>query len=64
MVNYFRFGTNDAKEILLLKYGFSFEDIEILYDYVHSISEFEIVFKGTISELEGTSVMSLIERYL
>jgi len=44
---YLKYGTADSKEILLLRYGFSFETIEWLKPYVENISEDEIVFKKT-----------------
>lgn len=51
MVNYIRYGTNNNVEILLLRYGFSFEDIIWLVDYIEHIDEQQIVFKDTIHEL-------------
>lgn len=39
MSNYIKYGTNDEKEIWILRYGFEFEDIEWLYDKVSSIDE-------------------------
>jgi len=64
MVNYFRYKTNNPKEILLLRYGFSFEDIDLISEYVSLINENEIVFSNSISALNGTSVMSQIKRYI
>lgn len=52
LVNYIKYGTNDSTEIWLLKYGFSFEDIVWIKDYVKSIDEKRIVFKDTISSLD------------
>jgi hypothetical protein len=63
MVNYFRYGTNDEEEIYLLRYGFSFEDIEQIKEHVSSIDENEIVFWDTIEQLNNKSVMELIEFY-
>ena len=49
--NYIKFGTNDDLEIWLIRYGFSFDDIEWIKDYVEQIDENEILFKSSISEL-------------
>ena len=63
MENYIRYWTNDAKEIMLLRYWFSFEEIEWLKDYVEKIDENEIVFKNNIYELNSEQ-MSRISRYM
>ena len=65
MSNYIKYGTNDAKEIWLLKYGFSFEEIEKISDYIEHIDENEIVFKKSIADLKNeTFYDDLIERYI
>lgn len=43
---YIKYGTIDEKEIYLLRYGYSFETIEWLKDYVKSINEDEIIFQN------------------
>ena len=63
MSNYIKYGTNDNNEIWLMKYGFDFEDIEWIKQYVENIDENEIVFNSKISELPD-SKMELIERYV
>ena len=63
MVNYIHYGTNDETEIWLLRYGFSFEDIELVGEHINSIDENGIVFDDTIGDLQDESVMELIERY-
>lgn len=63
MKNYIRYGTNNQKEIWLLKYGFSFEDIEWLEEYVQDINENAINFTSGIRELDEDK-QKLIERYL
>ena len=55
---YIEFGTKDSIEIWLLRYGFSFEDIEWLKPCVKSINEEGIVFKDNINE-----VIQDIEKY-
>ena len=47
MCNYIRYGTNDPKEIMLLRYGFEFEDFEWIKKHVVQIDEEEIVFQNT-----------------
>ena len=49
MTNYIKFGTNDEKEIWLLRYGFEFEDMDWLFPRVISVSQEEIVFDGVKS---------------
>jgi len=49
-VELLRFGTNDAMQILLIRYGFLPEDIDELLPYIQSISEQEITFRRTLSE--------------
>jgi len=61
--NYIRFGTDDAIEIWLLRYGFGFEDIEWIKDYVSTVNEMRIQFKKTVRELPAEK-LSVIERYL
>ena len=63
MTNYIRYGTNNPKEIMLLRYGFEFEDIEWLSEYVTSIDEDEIIFSKEIKELEKEKY-SIIKRYV
>ncbi len=63
MCNYIRYGTNDSIEIWLLRYGFAFEDIAWVKDYVDSISEQEIVFKPEVYQLPEERIET-IERYI
>lgn len=61
--NYIKYGTNDNLEIWLLKYGFGFEEIEWIKQYVEAIDENEIIFSRNISELSPEKY-ELIERYV
>lgn len=61
--NYIKYGTNNPIEIWLLRYGFSFEEIEWISKYVDTIDANSIVFKDSIRELEETEMM-VIERFL
>lgn len=46
MALYIKYGTNNKKEIMLLRYGFDFETIEWLRDRIEKIDEDEILFKN------------------
>ncbi len=63
MSNYVKYGTDDECEIWLLKYGFSFEDIEWLKKCIDKIDETEIVFNKNIENLNHFQY-ELIERYI
>lgn len=64
MVNYFRYGTNDYIEILLMRYGFSIEEAEIIKNFVKSIDENEILFSDEIYKDQNKNIKKLVERYL
>lgn len=51
MANLIRFGTYNPKYIWMLRYGMSFEDIEILEDYIESIDERGITVKKGFANL-------------
>ncbi len=63
MVNYFRYGTNDEKEIWLMRYGFSIEEAEVIKPHVLAIDENEILFENSIYKEENSSIKSQVERY-
>lgn len=44
MCNYIRYGTDDPKEIMLLRYGFEFENFEWIKGVVAHVAEDEIIF--------------------
>jgi len=63
--NYIKYGTNNETEIWLIKYGFSFDEIEILIEHIEKIDETEIVFKNSIQEFSlDPDNFKLIERYI
>ena len=62
MANYIKYGTNENKEIWLLRYGFEFEDFDWLYDIVEEIDERGIKFK-TLDNLEPLQYKK-IERFI
>lgn len=65
MSNYISYGTNDEIEIWLLKYGFTFDEIEWIIPHVQSISEEEIVFNESIYKaIDSKEKQEVIERFL
>lgn len=60
---FIKYGTDNERHILMLRYGLTFEDIELLDEYILSISEEEIVVKKTIYELTENQ-LSAIKRYI
>lgn len=63
MAYYFKFGTDNDKEIWMLRYGLSFEDIEWCGPCIESINEKEIVFNERVNDLKEDQ-RSIIERYI
>ena len=63
LAKYIKYGTEDLTEIWLLRYGFSFEEIEWLKPCVKSISEEEIKFNSKIKELTDNQ-KSTIAKYI
>lgn len=63
MAKYFKFGTDDDTEILMLRYGIPFEEMSIIREHLISISEEEIVFNETIKTIPLEKIAS-IERYI
>lgn len=61
--NYIRYGTNSQFEILLLRYGFEYEDYEWLTPCVNSITEDGIDFNEKIHSLSEDQYKQ-IERYI
>ena len=63
MINYLKYGTNNSKEIMLLRYGFDSEDLDWLNSCVTSIDENEIVFDNKSIEQLETHKKNIISRY-
>ncbi|MCH7347319.1 DEAD/DEAH box helicase [Aeromonas sp. MR7] len=61
--NYILYGTNDIIEIWLLRYGFSFEDMEWLVGIVDSVDENSIIFNNNVKHLSNDR-FDLIARYI
>lgn len=63
--NYIKYGTNNETEIWLIKYGFSFDEIEELIEHIEKIDETEIIFKDSINIfIQDPDNLKLIERYI
>ena len=58
-----KYGTEDPTEIWMLRYGFSFEDIEWLKPCVDSIDQTEIKFNANIENLSA-SQKQVIEKFI
>jgi hypothetical protein len=63
LAKYFKYGTDDEKEILMLRYGLSFEEIEWVKEYIVDISVEEIIFKKSVMELPPEKLVS-IDRFI
>jgi hypothetical protein len=63
LAQYFKFGTDDEKDIMLLRYGLSFEEIEWVREYVLQVDTQEIVFSPEIKKLEPYKLAS-VERFM
>lgn len=63
MAQLVKYGTEDNKEIWMLRYGFTFEDIEWLEPYIKTINEEEIIFNKEINELSDEKI-NIIKRYI
>ncbi|MBQ9369464.1 MAG: hypothetical protein IJU10_00120 [Clostridia bacterium] len=61
--NYIKYGTNSQFDILLLRYGFDFEDHEWITPCIDSITDDGIVFNKRIDNLTQEQYKQ-IERYL
>lgn len=63
LAKYIKYGTDNEKHIWLLRYGLSFEDIEVLEKHIANVSSEEIVFKDSIQsvpENEKSSIMRFL----
>lgn len=60
---YIKYGTDNERHIMLLRYGLTFEDIELLDAYIDQVSEAEITVKESISKLTAKDIEPL-KRYV
>ena len=58
-----RYGTFNERHIWMLRYGLSFEDIEVLDSCIESIDEKGIVFNDTINDVDPDTRF-IVERYI
>ncbi len=63
LAKYFKYGTDDTNEIWMLRYGMSFDDIEIVKPYLISINQEELILSPKIEEL-SLDQLRAIERYI
>ncbi len=63
LAKYIKYGTDNDRHILMLRYGLSFEDIELLEEHIVEITSEEIKFKDSIkqvSEKDKTSILRFL----
>lgn len=63
LAKYFKYGTDKEREIWMLRYGLTFEEIEWAAECIDSIDESEIVFNKKVEDLDESQLKS-IEQYL
>lgn len=63
LANFVKYGTDNERHIWMIRYGLSFEDIEVLDAHIESIGEKGIVFKDSINAVPEEKKQSVI-RYL
>lgn len=63
LAKYIKYGTDDEKTIWMLRYGLSFEEIEILSEHIESIDEEGIKFRDSIYQVPDYDRVT-IERFI
>lgn len=63
LAKYIRYGTDNDRYIWMLRYGLSFEDIEVFDKHIDKIDSSEIVFKATITQISDDQKQAIL-RYL
>jgi len=63
LANYIRYGTDNSSEIMLMRYGFSFEEIDWIKEHVRKIDTSRIEFKESVKSLQADR-LELLQRYL
>lgn len=63
LAQYVRYGTDNERHIWMLRYGMSFEDIELLDSHIETIDETKITFKESIYDLDELDLIS-IKRFI
>lgn len=60
LAKYIKFGTDEERYIWMLRYGLSFEDIEVLDKHIDKINSEAIVFKETINNVPEEDKLSVL----
>jgi superfamily II DNA/RNA helicase len=60
LAKYIKYGTDNERHIWMLRYGLSFEDIEVLDEHIDRINSEAIVFKNTINNVPEELKMSIV----
>lgn len=63
LAKYFKYGTDSEREIWMLRYGLSFEDMEWADECIESIDETEIRFNEKVQEIDDLKKKT-IEQYI
>lgn len=63
LAKYFKYGTDKEREIWMLRYGFSFEEIEWVSECIDSIDETEIKFNDKLNALDEAQLKA-VEQYV
>lgn len=63
VIELFRYGTNNSKHILLMRYGFPSEMLHEVSDYVERVDEREIVFKNSLHSA-SVAIKEITDWYL
>lgn len=63
LAQYVKYGTDNERHIGMLRYGMSFEDIELLDQHIISINKTKITFKESIYSLSDLDTI-LIRRFI
>ena len=63
LAKYVKYGTDNEKEIWMLRYGLTFEDIEWADNCIDSINQEAIVFNNNIKELESEKI-DIVKRFI
>ena len=64
LAQFFKYGTDDEKEIWMLRYGLSFEEIEIIKPYVKTVDQSEIKLLSTAYSDLSAEQLKPIARYI
>jgi superfamily II DNA/RNA helicase len=59
LAKYVKYGTDSERQIWMLRYGMSFEDIEILDIHIQEINRAEIIFKDSIADVSDADKSSI-----